>query len=289
MKERIGLLYLCTGPYSLFWEDYYKSFEKNFIRDMEKHYYVFTDSENIYDSDKNDRIHVIKINPLPWPLITLLRFQYFLSIEDELSKNDYLMFSNANVVCNCEITKDEFLPDDSNKTGMSFVQHPGYFKESAKDVPYDRNPKSLAYIPYNCGENYVIGAMFAGTYNGFITMSKILKARIDRDLSKNVIAKWHDESHLNRYIAGRDNSEYKLLSPAYCYPVGIDLDMPAKIAGVSKAAKFDVKKFKGHKKTTRSRGFYLAVKFLRKTVHTILFIKDALLLKRVSSIEALND
>ena len=27
--QKIGVLYICTGPYYLFWEDFYKSFEEN--------------------------------------------------------------------------------------------------------------------------------------------------------------------------------------------------------------------------------------------------------------------
>ena len=28
MKKSIGILYICTGPYYLFWEDFYNSCEK---------------------------------------------------------------------------------------------------------------------------------------------------------------------------------------------------------------------------------------------------------------------
>lgn len=38
LRKSIGILYLCTGPYKLFWEDYYNSFEKNFLLDYEKLY-----------------------------------------------------------------------------------------------------------------------------------------------------------------------------------------------------------------------------------------------------------
>jgi hypothetical protein len=35
------------------------------------------------------------------------------------------------------------------------------------------------------------------------------------DEKKGIIALWHDESHLNRYILDK---KYKLVSPSYCYP-----------------------------------------------------------------------
>lgn len=34
--KSIGILYICTGPYYLFWEDFFKSFEAKFLTDYEK-------------------------------------------------------------------------------------------------------------------------------------------------------------------------------------------------------------------------------------------------------------
>ena len=48
MTKSIGILYICTGPYVLFWKDFYESFEKNFLPSYEKRYYVFTDAEEIF-------------------------------------------------------------------------------------------------------------------------------------------------------------------------------------------------------------------------------------------------
>ena len=41
MNKSIGILYLCTGQYKLFWEDYYKSFEKIFLLDFENNLLYF--------------------------------------------------------------------------------------------------------------------------------------------------------------------------------------------------------------------------------------------------------
>ena len=238
--KSIGILYICTGPYALFWDDFYQSFERNFINDYEKRYYVFTDSDEIVTSEKK-HIYAYKIGNLPWPLITLLRFNTFLMVESELKKCDYLMFSNANIVCDAQITAEEFLPSGNQK--IFVTSHPGYHDKSILDYPYDRNKNSLAYIPWNCGKDYVIGAMFGGTSDAFLIMCHKLKTNIEEDLKKNVIARWHDESHLNRYIIGRN--DVKVLSPEYCYPFGMNVSYEKKISAVDKQAKFDVKSFKG--------------------------------------------
>lgn len=48
MKEsdmnKVAVLYICTGKYDVFWKDFYISYEKYFLPDCEKHYYVFTDA-----------------------------------------------------------------------------------------------------------------------------------------------------------------------------------------------------------------------------------------------------
>lgn len=240
--KRIGILYICTGPYALFWEDFYNSFEEKFITDHEKHYYVFTDSEELCAID-NKRVHKYPLQAQPWPLVTLLRFSTFLSIEKELELNDYLLFSNANIVCVEKIAAEEILPRELNDEDLFVTTHPGYFGKKIYEYPYERHSYSLAYIPWNLGSTYVIGAFFGGTSKAFLSLCKVLKANIEDDLKKNVIAKWHDESHLNRYIIGRKS--VRIISPEYCYPVGMEVTYTPRITGVSKQAKFDVHSFKG--------------------------------------------
>ncbi len=45
---RIGILYICTGKYDIFWKDFYLSAERYFMQDQSFiiEYYVFTDSPN---------------------------------------------------------------------------------------------------------------------------------------------------------------------------------------------------------------------------------------------------
>lgn len=281
MAKSIGILYICTGPYYLFWEDFYKSFEKNFLPDTEKRYFVFTDASNIFASE-SDRVKVIKIINQPWPLITLLRFNTFLMIEPELLLCDYLMFSNANIICDKKVIEEEFLPRKSEK--LFVTTHPGYYGKKIIEYPYDRNPKSLAYIPWNCGNYYVIGAMFGGTSQAFVEMSHKLKDNIAEDLKKNIIAKWHDESHLNRYIIGRD--DVRVLSPSYCYPYGMNVGYDKKISAVSKQAKFDVNTFKGQYEQKRGllRKVLGSIKRQIKIKERVMFMRDTILNKKISRI-----
>ena len=46
-------------------------------------------------------------------------------------------------------------------------------------------------------------------------MAEVIADRVNKDLEKGVIALWHDESHMNRYLL--DNPPTLALSPEYCY------------------------------------------------------------------------
>lgn len=269
MKKSIGILYICTGPYVLFWKDFYESFEKKFLIDFEKRYFVFTDSSDIY-AQENPLVKIIKIEPQPWPLITLFRFATFLKVEEELKKCDYLMFSNANMVCDEIIKPEEFLPREEKKEVLSVTTHPGYYGKKAICYPYERGRKSSAYIPWNCGQKYVIGAMFCGTSKAFLKMSKTLKHNIEEDLKTNIIAKWHDESQLNRYIINKPG--IRILPPEYCYPFGMNVDYQKKMSAVSKEAKFDVKRFKGQHENKSS-----SIKSTLGTIKRKIMIKEHIL------------
>lgn len=239
--KKVALLYICTGKYYLFWKDFYVSCEKYFLKGCEIHYYVFVDQDSIYAED-NERVHRVLIDAMPWPLITLLRFHIFLRIEKDLQNYDYMFFMNANMQCVNDITEKDILPEKGQE--LVVTQHAGYLGKKPRFVgSFDRNPCSTAYIPYHVKCDSVIGALIGGTRDGFLHMSKQLKKNIDKDLQNRVIAMWHDESHLNHYIILHNN--YKLLSPAFCYPEEMTLNYEPKIMMVDKQRKFDVNKFKG--------------------------------------------
>ena len=55
-------------------------------------------------------------------------------------------------------------------------------------------------------------------------MARELDQRIAADERRGVIAAWHDESHLNRYII--DRKDVQVLPPSFCFPVGWEGQFP---------------------------------------------------------------
>lgn len=215
---KIALLYVCTGQYVVFWNDFFDSFEKFFLKDYEKHYYVFTDSLSLYKESECNRIHRIYQENLGWPGNTLKKFHMFSKISEKLKKFDYIFFFNANAECVSEVKANEFLPIDCN---YSFCQVPGWYKLPKILFPYEKNKKSMAYFPKKMGTYYLAGGLNGGKADAYLHMVEDLKKATDIDLKNGIIASVHDESHLNKFVIGRN--DYRVISPEFLYPEGWEL------------------------------------------------------------------
>lgn len=237
-KGSIAVLYICTGKYVTFWRQFFRTFQKRFITDYRKEYFVFTDAERIF-AEETENVHRIYQKLLGWPGDTLMRFHMFLSIESLLRNYDYIFFFNANCQCKSRITAEEFLPVEEN---LLFVQHPGMYNKTPQQYTYERNEKSQAYIPVGEGAVYVCGGVNGGKAPAFLDVMKELRDRIDLDLKNGIIAIYHDESHINRYVY--EHPSYKLLSPAYCNPQEWRIPYKKKIVILDKKRYFDVEKVK---------------------------------------------
>lgn len=241
-EKKIAILYICTGQYAVFWEQFYKSFQKRFLKRSHKEYFVFTDAEHLYGGESSD-VHLIFQKRLGWPYDTLMKFEMFSRITDELNRFDYIFFFNSNSYCKRRITEKEFLPEKEN---LLFVQHPGMYNKPAEEYTYERDEKSLAYIPAGEGTVYVCGGINGGRTEAFLQLILELKHRIEEDEKRGVIAIYHDESHINRYVY--EKMDYKLLSPAYGYPEGWRIPFPKKIILLDKSKYFNDRALKQGKR-----------------------------------------
>lgn len=238
--KTIAILYICTGEYAVFWDEFYKSFEKHFIKEDRKTYFVFTDYAKEYFDHPN--VEVIEQKRLGWPYDTLMRFDMFSKVIDKIKNFDYVFFMNANMKCMQDISAKEFLP---LKEELLFVLHPGFWNKPRRQFTYEHRRKSTACITKKEGIYYVCGGVNGGKTSSYIQLILTLKKNIERDLNHNVIAVWHDESHINRYVA--DHNNYRILGPEYCYPEGWDLPFQQKILVRDKANYINVHKIKGER------------------------------------------
>jgi len=90
--------------------------------------------------------------------------------------------------------------------------HPGHY--GSRGAP-ETNPNSLAYVGPTEKLIYFAGGFQGGETIEFLRMSGELSKRIEEDKKNGIIAKWHDESHMNRWRI--DNPPTKILDCGYCF------------------------------------------------------------------------
>lgn len=224
---KIAVLYISTGKYSYFWDGFYSSSQEFFLPKHEKHFFVFTDSEKI---KKSKNVTVIDSAYKGFPLDSLFRFEKFWSIKDELSGFDYTYFFNANMYFT-DTVGEEILPGSLND-GLVALIHPGYYNKNRRFLPFERNKRSLAFIPREKKNyKYYQGCLNGGTTTAYLQLVSACMKNTKRDYEEGIIARVHDESHLNCYL-----SEKKVLGldPSYGYPEDWSLPFSKRITQLDK-------------------------------------------------------
>ena len=210
--KKIAILYIGTGHYTIFWDEFFKSCERNLLRNCEKHYFFFTDNKSFVS---NDKITVVLQENLGWPLITALRYKILNKIKEELQDYDYAFFFNGNMEVINEIKEGELLPTEEEGYIVAPLHSCNKRVKSNYEFEYERNPKSTSYIPYGEGKQYFHAGLLGGRVKEFLELLDTCEKMMDEDLKHNFIPKFHDESVFNKYILTRP---YKTLSNNYIHP-----------------------------------------------------------------------
>ena len=202
----IAILFICTGKYEIFWDSFYNSCKEFFYPQEEKEFFVFTESERIIKSKYKDVQSFYQIKT-GWPYDTLLRFQWFMTIQDKLSHFDYCYFFNANTAFSGIIRKD-IIPFPDQKEPLIFWCHPRAINDFTGDSFHpERNPLSTAYVEIGSPCRCYGGGFFGGTSEAFVLMCKELRDNIMKDLNNGIIAIWHDQSHIIHYAITHPHKE----------------------------------------------------------------------------------
>jgi len=168
-----------------------------------------------------EQVNVFPLEPIEWPMPTLMRFHTMLQQEEKLKEYDYVFYIDIDMRF-VNVVGDEILGD-----GLTAAQHPMYALDKTMWPPYEPNEKSAAYIKRS-GKMiddkgrprfmplYYAGGIQGGRSADFIEAMKAMKRQIDDDFNKNYVAIWNDESHWNKYLF--DNPPSVVLTPSYVYP-----------------------------------------------------------------------
>jgi histo-blood group ABO system transferase len=218
-KYNIGVLLIATNKYIRFAKNILNDIDKHFLNGHDVTPFLFTDHED-YSHDVNFKKY--KIDHKPWPKVTLERYHTFLTVEEELQKCDYLFYLDVDMKIVQNIN-EEILGES-----VATV-HPGY--RGGIGTP-ERRRISTACIASSCKNTYFAGGFNGGSSKEFLRMSKAIKKNIEQDYKNNIIARWHDESHMNKWFY--ENEPSVKLSPSYCYAEGSNLAYEPKIIALNK-------------------------------------------------------
>lgn len=212
--EKIAILTIATGNYTNFLKELIESINSKFLINKQKHIYVFT---NKHFENTND-VTYIYIPHLPWPLNTLLRFYYFKSITNSLQEFDFIYYMDSDTIV-YDTIDETILPINDEIIG---AHH--HWEWNVTNSYDNTNTKSTAYVDTSSPDfvpEYCQACFFGANKNSFIKMTNELEDNINTDFKNNVIAKWHDESHFNKYIL---NNPKKILNSSYTHPAGVPFD-----------------------------------------------------------------
>jgi len=237
----VSVLSVATHGYLSHWSSLLGSIEQNFFLEHSVTAHVFTNDIDQANRlrPKSDRVKV-EIHQVPdwgWPEATLLRFRAI---------SEYASSIEGDITCWLDADMLVMRPTGAEldarkwKSGLAFVHHPGFWRPSgwgitaswpehptvipndvlwlAKGRPilgaWESDPKSRAFVAPEQRQTYVCGGAWFGETDRVLQMAEVLSQRTDEDLAEGLIAKWHDESHVNWYLA---HNEATVLGPEYCY------------------------------------------------------------------------
>ena len=95
------------------------------------------------------------------------------------------------------------------------VLHPYKILENKEIYPYEKNKQSTAHVADQDHDKYYAAAFVGGKSTNFLNMAKTIAERVEEDDRNGIIAKWHDESHFNKYF---NENPPTALSPSYMFP-----------------------------------------------------------------------
>ncbi len=158
---------------------------------------LFTDSKEPFDAIK------VHQPSLGWPRATLMRYHAMLKQRELLLQYEQVFYMDIDMRVCSKIDLGDIV-----SKGITAVIHPGY------PGSFERRRESTAFVEGN--PPYYQGCFVGGDTRTFLEMCEVITKNIDADNDKGIVAVWHDESHLNRYLS--EHPPAKVLPPSYCYP-----------------------------------------------------------------------
>ena len=231
---------VATNIYFDYWKKMVKSADEMSNQTDRITFYVFTEQvqkiEPFLKTLQNVEVQAFEVKPYRWPDATLLRYQIF-GVQLSNMKTDVLMHLDADMLFASNPWESIRRLTFNNQ--ICLVQHPGFWRNKGipkvafylkhliigfKDLrmwiclgglgAWEIRPQSMAYVPRKSRKNYFCGGTWFGPSEIIGEMLEALSTQVTNDQKSNIMAKWHDESHLNKWAI--ENS-HNISTPELCF------------------------------------------------------------------------
>lgn len=208
--SRVSIAVIATGRYRGFVDALLESARKFLFPECEREFLLFLDEA---PTGLGVDCHVYPAEHQPWPLVTLRRFATVLAAEDRIAVADWFLFLDADMRVASPIALSDIFDETRLLTG---VRHP--YVPPGPPFPLERDRRSAAFVAHGReAAHYWQGCLWGGRSPEALAMIRELAASVAADQARGITARWHDESHLNRYF-GEHEARVKTLDPGFALP-----------------------------------------------------------------------
>ena len=214
---KVAIIFIGTAKYLEFLPNYYETAMANLFPGVDKQFFVFTDGD--LGGDLPNNITVIPQEHLPFPYITLYRFDIINRSLNLMEDCDYLLFLDADTKVANTVEFDEVFVKDKPYSGVHHPCHAlGMNPHNKGTGAFETNTNSLAHVkPGDDLSTYWQGCVWGARMDYAKKLVSELDHRTKVDESNGVVAVWHDESHINKYYIENKDMVHTM-HPQYAYP-----------------------------------------------------------------------
>ncbi len=236
----VAFVSIATDRYINFWVNLVQSARLHFSDGFEHHWYLFTDKKEEIPSEVlaafGERLHIFEIPHLEWPYPSLYRFRYIANIVQSIDQ-EVIAYVDADMcfVSDLALNRAWF---ENSQYPLTFVRHPGFYRPSESKFRFylthprillgdihrywnygsqgawETRESSAAFVPRRLRRYYYCGGFWFGNKQAIQEMCEDLASRVEVDEEHGVLAKYHDESHLNAYAV---RQKHVSLEPSLCF------------------------------------------------------------------------
>uniref|UniRef100_A0A672FYT9 Alpha 1,3-galactosyltransferase 2 n=1 Tax=Salarias fasciatus TaxID=181472 RepID=A0A672FYT9_SALFA len=209
----VALTVFAVGRYlDAYLETFLTSAECHFMLALPVTYYVFTDAPEKVPQVALGPRRSLKVIRVPkhsrWQDVSMMRMK---AISDAIESD--IRHRCTHVFC-LDVDQEftgRFGPEALGESVA--LLHAYYYNLPKWLFTYDHNPGSRAHM--DTGDFYYHAAVFGGSWRSVKALTESCYQGITEDKRNGVEARWHDESHLNKYFWLHKPS--RVLSPEYCW------------------------------------------------------------------------